>query len=63
MFRHAIGAAEIAAVSDRDAQVADRAGEGIDKRFHAGKVRVRGGAHKAESGDCQGLRVGLVCQA
>jgi hypothetical protein len=31
VFGHAIGAAEIAAVGDRDAQIADRAGERVDK--------------------------------
>ena len=31
VFGHAIGAAEIAAVGDRNAQIADRAGERVDK--------------------------------
>ena len=31
VFRHAIGAAEIAAVGDRDAQVGNCAGEGVDE--------------------------------
>jgi hypothetical protein len=59
VFRHAVGAAEIAAVGDRDAQIADRAGEGIDELLHPGKVGLRGWAHKAESGDCEGRRAGV----
>ena len=30
LLRHAVDAAEVAAVGDRDAQVADRAAEGVD---------------------------------
>ena len=47
LFRHAVGAAEVAAVGDRDAQVANGASEGIDE-IHCprltGPYRTRGGS-------------------
>src|SRR5690606_20557080 len=60
MFRHAIGAAEIAAICHRDPQIADRARERVDERgrnIHIPKVGSAGFCHKAEIGaslQCKG---------
>jgi hypothetical protein len=55
VFGHAIAATEVAAVGDRNAQVGNRAGEGIYQgRCHRGKVGMRRGKGKAESGSCRG---------
>ena len=43
VFGHAIGATEIAAVGDRDTQVGDGAGKGVDEGVHGGKSRARAG--------------------
>ena len=41
LLRHAVDAAEVAAVGDRDAQVAQRASEGVE-HVHPGTVALRG---------------------
>ena len=71
---HAVDAAEVAAVGDRDAQVGDRAGEGVDKlQRHGEKVwraapalqggSAREGGADEPAGDCSGRGGGTTLRA